>query len=380
MKKTPEHSNKLLNSLPTFVMLGILIVGFIFAALALPKLNIDTKDPAKKILRGGEKGITTQLDNELNDAIGFKDFSRNLWGTIEYQLFKEGRKGVLIGEEGWLYSDEEFCYFPNELEELENKLEFMISTEQTLNSYGAELVIAFVPAKVRVYPEYLGRNQQPSYTLERYERALSSTQSANLNVINLHTALTEAKSTQPTFLRTDTHWTTFGAEVAAQTIAAQVKATLNLASLDSETYETTVLESVQHSGDLLKFIPMGNYQHLGPTADELDKLSTEKTSSDVGLGGGLGASLFGDASIPVTLIGTSYSANLDWNFEGALKVALGADILNLADEGLGPIIPMQEYLESNELKDTPPELVIWEIPERFLPVDYSVEKVKTPCQ
>ncbi len=379
MKKTPEHSNNILNSLPTIVMLGILMLGFIFAALALPKLNIDTNDLSKRILRGGDKGITTQLDSELNDAIGFKNFSRNLWGVIEYQVFKEGRKGVLIGKEGWLYSDEEFIHFPNELSELDAKLEFMASTEATLKSYGSELIIALVPAKSRVYPEYLGRYEQPSYTLERYGRALERIQSANLNVVDLYTPLKEAKSTQPTFLRTDTHWTTFGAEVAAQTISKQIKETLTLQNLDGDRYQTTVLDSFQHSGDLLKFIPMGKYQNLGPIPDDMNKLSTEKVSSDDEQSASLGASLFGGATIPVTLIGTSYSANPLWNFEGALKVTLGADILNCADDGFGPIIPMKNYLESNELKETPPELVIWEIPERFLPVDYSEKNGKTPC-
>ena len=385
MKTTPEHSNKFLDRLPTLIMIAVLVIGFVFALLALPKLNIETSDVTKRILRGGESGITTQLDNELNDEIGFKTFSRNLWGLIEYQVFKEGRKGVLVGEEGWLYSDEEFCYFPNELEELETKLEFMVATQKTLKSYGSELVIALVPAKARVYPEYLGRYTQPSYTLERYGRALERTQSANLNLVNLYTPLTEAKSSQATFLRTDTHWTNFGAELAAQTIANQVRENALFSSIDTDSYETTVQDEFEHFGDLLKFIPLGNYQHLGPSPDIMQTLSTTKientddSSSGLG-GGGLGASLFGDASIPITLIGTSYSANPLWNFEGALKVALGADILNLADEGLGPIIPMQNYLESNELQETPPELVIWEFPERFLPIDYSVEQVKTPCQ
>jgi len=382
LETTPKHSNQVLDNLPAFVLLAILIAGFIFALLALPKLNFESDDLAKRILRGGEQGITTQLDNELNDDIGFKSFSKNLWGLIEYQVFKEGRKGVLIGDEGWLYSDEEFCYFPNELEELEKKLDFLVSTQETLKSYGAELVIAFVPAKARAYPEYLGRYEQPSYTLERYGRVLEQTQSNNLNVVDLYTSLSNAKSEQATFLRTDTHWTTFGADLAAQTIAKYVRDNALLASIDTDTYETTTLEDFEHIGDLLTFIPLGNYQHLGPQPDTMQVLSTEKVESDDSSGGlgGLGASLFGDTSIPVTLIGTSYSANPLWNFEGALKVAFGADVLNLADEGAGPIIPMVDYLESSELKETPPELVIWEFPERFLPVDYSVEDVKTPCQ
>ena len=60
--------------------------------------------------------------------------------------------------------------------------------------------------------------------------------------------------------------------------------------------------------------------------------------TDADAGGGL----FGTQTIPVTLVGTSYSADERWNFTGALQTALGADVLNLATEGRGPLPPMRE--------------------------------------
>ena len=45
---------------------------------------------------------------------------------------------------------------------------------------------------------------------------------------------------------------------------------------------------------------------------------------------------------------------------------LNITLLNLAEEGKGPIAPMRAFLQSDTLRDTPPEVVIWEFPVRYL--------------
>jgi alginate O-acetyltransferase complex protein AlgJ len=67
----------------------------------------------------------------------------------------------------------------------------------------------------------------------------------------------------------------------------------------------------------------------------------------------------------MVLVGTSYSANPNWSFVEALKLALSQDILNYAVEGQGPIAPMQTYLQQLDPVDAPP-VVIWEFPIRYL--------------
>jgi len=55
----------------------------------------------------------------------------------------------------------------------------------------------------------------------------------------------------------------------------------------------------------------------------------------------------------------------EWNFAGFLKEQLHADILNFSDPGQGPFAVMEKYLSSDDFKNTPPRLVIWEMPERY---------------
>ena len=68
----------------------------------------------------------------------------------------------------------------------------------------------------------------------------------------------------------------------------------------------------------------------------------------------------------VAVVGTSYSADSRWSFTEALKISLQADVLSVAAAGEGPFAPMAEYLESDTLSELPPQLVIWEIPERYV--------------
>ena len=70
----------------------------------------------------------------------------------------------------------------------------------------------------------------------------------------------------------------------------------------------------------------------------------------------------------MALVGTSYSANPLWNFDGFLKEELEADVLNVADERMGPFETMQKYLKDEALETNPPKLIIWEVPERYLPI------------
>ena len=72
----------------------------------------------------------------------------------------------------------------------------------------------------------------------------------------------------------------------------------------------------------------------------------------------------------MVLLGTSFSADRRWNFDGALKQALAVDVQNLAEQGQGPIVPMTRFLTDYLPLSANLKLVIWEIPERYLSVAY----------
>jgi alginate O-acetyltransferase complex protein AlgJ len=336
-------------------MIASVIVGAVFAVMAHPW----TADLSGKSVTNG--AASHSLEAELDKNIPVRQPSINAWGVLEYNLFKNGRTGVLIGQGGWLFTDEEFKRPKNFDAEIQGKLEYISKVKRELEANGTQLAVVVIPAKARIYSEHLGRYKKPDHWNDVYSRFQSSLN--NIGVITPDTlgALEAAKAKGDLFLKTDTHFTPTGARVVAGSVAKAIKAS-NL-NLTPASFTEVPAKPVEHSGDLLKYIPMGNQQSSGPKPDTLISSTVE---------GSTGGGLLGDAKLEVALVGTSYSANDKFGFPGALKLELGADLLNAAQEGKGPIVPMREYMKT--FKENPVKLVIWEIPERFLPVAYPETK------
>jgi alginate O-acetyltransferase complex protein AlgJ len=353
------QSKSLLRYLPAGFMLLFLAGGLVMSFFS-PSLF---KSPEKPLLNGQ---WAAAYEAEFNKSLAIRQPSIDGWGVLEYTLFKSGRDGVLVGDDGWLFTSEEFTFHPDDAG-LKEKLELAQQAKETFAQQGINFVVILVPSKARIYSDKLGRYTFPSYNQNDYEAFVGELNTLGIPVVNLLEAFTAARANEEVFLKTDTHWTTYGARLAALELAKVVGEKNLLPSLASTTFTTTPADAAtRHEGDLLNYLPLGFFQErLGPAFDDITEQTTEQTSENSGGG------LFGSSSIPVTLVGTSYSANLLWNFEGSLKEALGADVLNFANEGEGPVVPMRDYLASDALKDAPPELVIWEIPERFLQVDYE---------
>jgi alginate O-acetyltransferase complex protein AlgJ len=80
----------------------------------------------------------------------------------------------------------------------------------------------------------------------------------------------------------------------------------------------------------------------------------------------------------VVLVGTSYS--LRANFHGQLQQQLGAEVLNVAKDGGGFMQAMNDYLNDDAFKTTPPKLMVWEVPERVFSSPLTdLEKAPVPA-
>ena len=68
-------------------------------------------NPDATVLNGRwAKAVETHYDDEFP----IKRLGTNIWAALDYKLFNEGRKGVVLGRDQWLYSDEEFNPIVNE--------------------------------------------------------------------------------------------------------------------------------------------------------------------------------------------------------------------------------------------------------------------------
>jgi alginate O-acetyltransferase complex protein AlgJ len=315
--------------------------------------------------------LTREFESHYDAVFPVRTLGINTWAAISYVLFREGKPGVVVGRGDWLYTSEEFGADDGAEARVDAHLAQLATVRERLAARGSALVVALVPAKARIYPEPLAGRRPAAVHAALYERALRAAQGAGVPAPDLEAAFGTCKAGQPMFLRTDTHWTPAGARCAAIALAAAARKA-GVAKGEPGAFRTTVDGATAHRGDLLAFLPLDPwFAHLLPQADMLETHRTEPVAA--------GTDLLGEAPAPaVVLVGTSYSANPLWNFTGALQEAFGEDVVSYATPASGPFLPMLEYLDSADFASAPPRLVIWEMPERYLPMRDGGEPATTP--
>ncbi|MGH8484103.1 MAG: alginate O-acetyltransferase [Pseudomonas sp.] len=308
--------------------------------------------------------LAKAAETHYDEQFPLKRIGTNLWAALDFKVFNEGRPGVVLGREQWLFSDEEFKPVANSDQYEQENLALIRGVRDTLQQRGVQLVLAIVPAKARLYSEYLGEQTPASLHDDLYNEFHAQARQAGVFAPDLLAPLTTAKTRGQVFLRTDTHWTPLGAEVAAQHLAEAVSRQ-NLLNGEPQQFITEQRQSAPYKGDLTNFLPLDPlFNNLLPPPDTLQQRSTRPAAASADSGD----ALFADTEIPVALVGTSYSANPHWNFLGALQQALRSDVVNYAEDGHGPLLPMLKYLQSDAFKASAPQVLIWEFPERYLPM------------
>jgi alginate O-acetyltransferase complex protein AlgJ len=320
--------------------------------------------------------LAKAFESHYDETFPAKTLGVNLWAAIDYLLFDEGRPGIVLGQQGWLYTDEEFKDYAGAEATVATHLALIPWVRDELARQGTQLVVAVVPSKARIYPEYLGERRPAALHGSLYERALKSLRDAGVAAPDLARTLTACKRQSATFLRTDTHWTPAGARCAAQAVLARAPGgTARRGGATKFRTQVTAGEA-PYRGDLFKFLPLDPYfSALLPAGEPVEVHHTELASATDADG------LLGDpAAPPIVLVGTSYSADERWNLAGALQEAFQDDVGNYAARGKGPFMPMLDYLLNNRDPAAAPRLVVWEIPERYLPVaqDLRVERAVPP--
>jgi alginate O-acetyltransferase complex protein AlgJ len=342
---------------------GIFFVAFLVVAGITGLLHIRQLDPPTiPGLTRGEWSV--KVEKRLSDILPINTASRGLWGKAEYSAFHEGRKGVVVGRDGWLFTDEEFSCPEHAAENLADNFAFIEKARAALIDKGVKVAVVLVPAKARVYSQHL------EAALPQCRKNVYAYTQAFLKANGIPaTDLAEVMHGEDLYLRTDTHWSPRGAKLAALTARDTVEARWPELKLPVMRFSSQAGPEKDHAGDLMRYLP-------GVSAVAPDRILSFTTE---GPPTASAASLLGDDALSVpqaVLVGTSYSANVNWNFAGFLKEALQADVLNMADEGLGPMAVMDRYLASDAFKNTPPKLLVWEMPERFLLMPHGVSGEK----
>lgn len=339
---------------------------FGYALYANSSLLINAASPAAQASEGKDLSLSYVMDGEATrdlDALYKKDLphreaSVGLFGNARYALLGAGRKGVIVGEDEWFFTAEEFKTVP--ASEIEDAAKRVADVQRDLEARGIRLVVAPLPAKSDIYAEdvpYLVRSQAMAETYAAFMKAL---QEKGIVTADTRSALLAAKPFDEVFLKSDTHWSPAGAKTTAEAI----QTSLQMAGIKLQPEHVTAQWQTPVSlwGDLTKFVTSPEYATTVGLKQESVPIYRTTVNADAA-----DADIFGDdAAVPVMLVGTSYSANENWSFADFLRQSLRADVVNVAKEGLGPGVPMMDLLAGSALDETTPTVVVWEFPVRYL--------------
>lgn len=332
----------------------VLFLGYAVAAnvaiFAGPGLG-----PVEGDLVSGE--MTQRLGGLYGKAMPHRDVAVSLLGAGRYLALGEGRDGVTVGEDDWLFTDEEMTAATPQ--QIAAAAETIADVRDRLAGQGAELVVIPVPAKADIYREQ-GTPRAGAAMAAQYRRFRDELKRHGVAVVDTRPALADPARDAPVFLTRDTHWTPEGAARVADRVAAS-----GLVPEGESDFVRTPARPEEFIGDLVSFVTADSFAPsigLGP-----ERVTPYVAEAEDAAEGGIFAADAG--AIDTVLVGTSYSANEAWSFVPALKIALGRDILNLSEEGQGPVVPMRAFIEDPAFAEAPPRYVLWEYPIRYLGSD-----------
>jgi alginate O-acetyltransferase complex protein AlgJ len=361
----PGAMTILLSPVAGLVMFVFLLAGLVsclWAMFVSGKVDLLPKEHGWAAIREGE--ITHHIAKELSH-VSLARKAADLERAASWLLIGDTGARVRPGCPGWLFLADENRIHPQAEANALARAQKVQALRDRLAQRNILLLVALVPDKSRIAADQLcGLARSPQLT----DRALNwqaQLQQAGVAVVDLAPTLQALGSAA--FLRTDTHWSELGAEAAAKAVAPQVRA-LGVSPTPAQQLEREVQAQAPRPGDLVRlagldWLPEG----LQPAGEQVAESRFSKVEQAEAMNED---DLFGDSQLPnVALIGTSFSRNS--NFVPFLEQALGASLGNFAKDGGEFSGAARDYFSSPAFRETPPQLVIWEIPERDLQSPYK---------
>ena len=282
-------------------------------------------------------------------------------GVFRWALFRSGGPQVAVGCGDWLYLVDELRPWPDAAAHMRTRADLLGRIAARLGERGIGLVVALVPDKARIETASLCGLPRSAEAEARYGAFMDALKTRRIAAVDLAATFAAARREAPIYYRTDTHWNEDGAALAARVVAAAVTTPLT-AGFAYRTDRAAALSD--GPGDLLRLMSLDQVPDvtppLRPRPDRQFLETTVQTEAPAESGG-----LLDDGpGDQVVLLGSSFSVNA--NFQGRLQEALHLPVSNLAEAGGGFASAAKTYFAGSAFTETPPKLIIWEIPERVL--------------
>ncbi len=166
-------------------------------------------------------GYFFEFQKYYEDRFAFRNTMMMYYAKTKLNLFKSSPLPAMvgIGKEDWLYytsplliKESQKPFTPQELKQIKLNLRLLTAW---LKSKDITYYFLLLPYKQRIYPEYQNALIAHQYKFSKINQLYDFIQDDSLiNVIDVRNQLVAGKDKYPTYIKTDTHWTEWGAYLA----------------------------------------------------------------------------------------------------------------------------------------------------------------------
>lgn len=231
------------------------------------------------------------FNTKLEQNIGFRNLLVRINNQLAFSLYGKGNaEGVVVGKDDMLFEEDYIreylgLYYVGDSVWTEKAVKLK-AVQDTLERLGKKLIIVFEPDKASLYPELLPGN----YTLMKkkisnYDKLQHEVNSKGVNVLDLNKYFIsiKGKTEYPIFPQCGTHWSYYGATLAADTTLRYLESVLKTDLTDMKVVQNKVYDIPRHPDydiglamNLLFMIP--HPETADPILEFTDKVNTGKPS------------------------------------------------------------------------------------------------------
>ena len=168
------------------------------------------------------------FNTRLENHIGFRNTLVRINNQVDFSAFRKANaEGVIAGKNGELFEEDYLreatgLYYIGD-EVWKRKAAQLKAVQDTLAALSKTLVVVLEPGKATYYPELIPRKYRDiPEKVSNYEQMLKTFANQQVNVLDLDAFFRQIKTEQPypLFLKGGTHWSYYGAALAADTTLA----------------------------------------------------------------------------------------------------------------------------------------------------------------
>lgn len=244
----------------------------------------------------------------------------------------------------------------------------MSQLAEALKAHGTTLLYVPIPTKSVTLPTFLpeeaslfGFNEDVAVAV--YEDQIARLKAKGVLAVDLLSALRTDNGGDPPFFRSDFHWTSRGAETAAEAIGGLLKGLPEYAEITPVNYETRPMGVELAVSGMRRTLQAYCVLSLPPVISNAYE-TVEVASADAALDifGDSGGGEEGGPSDEIALVGTSFSDAAVPNFAGFLAQYASMPVSNFAITGGNQFGAITSYLTSREFQTNRPKFMVWENP------------------